>query len=107
MNLSATIGTSRALSGRPSAGPYSPKSATCYCAFSVKVATGCPSPKGPSAVTCTVPAVEGSVSVTLALRDETDPESGVKKIVAPEAEPPDDPAFSVRDSVSVLPGAPD
>src|ERR1700757_2985946 len=37
-----------------------------YCAVSVKVATGCPNPYGPSAVTVTCPAVDGSVSVTFA-----------------------------------------
>ena len=35
-----------------------------YCAVSVKVATGCPNPYGPSAVTATVCALPGSVNVT-------------------------------------------
>jgi len=38
-----------------------------YCAVSVKVAPGAPQKTGPSAVTVTLPALEGSVSVTLAL----------------------------------------
>ena len=40
-----------------------------YWAVSVNVTTGCPSPYGPSAVTCTGPELDGKVSVTFAIPD--------------------------------------
>src|ERR1700680_1103048 len=83
----------------------------CYCAVSVKVAMGCPRANCPSAVTCTVPGVEGRVSTTTALpeesvvttRLESAPALGLKKIVPPAAPPPDCPGLSMTDRFSLLP----
>ena len=80
----------------------------------MKVAAGCPRPKGPSAVTCTVPGLEGNVSTTGALpeesvvtvRLESEPALVVKKIVAPAALPPDLPALRVTARFNWLPGDP-
>jgi hypothetical protein len=85
-----------------------------YCAVSVKVTTGCPSANCPSAVTCTVPGAEGSVSTTAAfpeesvvtIRLESKPAVVVKKIVPPPALPPDCPALSVTDRFNLLPASP-
>src|SRR5215469_782387 len=85
-----------------------------HCAVSVKVAVGCPSAYCPSAVTCTVSAVEGRVSTTDAfpvesvstIRLESVPAVVVKKTVAPEALPPELPGFKVTLSVNWLPAAP-
>ena len=88
---------------------------TClYCAVSVKVTTGCPSANCPSAVTCTVPGVEGRVNTIAALpvesvvtiRPESEPAVVLKKIVPPAALPPDCPALSVTDRFSLLPAKP-
>jgi len=62
-----------------------------YCDVSVNVTTGCPSPYGPSAVTCTAPALAGKVSTTEATpevfvvtsRLDSVPESVVKNMSAP------------------------
>src|SRR6516165_1871508 len=82
-----------------------------YCAVSVNVTCGCPSAYWPSAVTCTVPAVAGSVSVTDALpvesvvtiRLESVPPVAVKNTVAPDALPPDCPGFIVTLNVIGVP----
>ena len=85
-----------------------------YCAVSVKVTTGWPSPNGPSALTCTTPGFCGKVKTTGAFPDESvttmrldnDPASVVNRIVAPGALPPDFPGFNVTDRFSWLPVAP-
>ena len=90
-------------------------SLTPYCAVSVKVATGCPKPYGPSAVTCTVPALAGNVSTTAAFpvesvvtsRVESVPESAVNRMSAPAPEvPPDFPGAKVTERLRFVPGAP-
>jgi len=86
-----------------------------YCDVSVNVTTGCPSPYGPSAVTCTAPALAGKVSTTEATpevfvvtsRLDSVPESVVKNMSAPAPEvPPDFPGAKVTERVRFVPGAP-
>src|ERR1700722_10064754 len=85
-----------------------------YSVVSVNTTSGCPSPYGPSAVICTVPALCGSVSTTAAFPDESVvtrrlesvPALAVKNTVAPVALPPEDPAFSVTDRFRFVPGGP-
>src|SRR5271165_5911468 len=68
-----------------------------YCAVSVKVTSGCPNAYCPSAVTCTVPGLAGSVNTTAATPDEfvttvrldSEPALVVNRIVPPTALPPD------------------
>ena len=81
-----------------------------YWAVSLNVATGCPSPYGPSAVTVTGPALPGSVNVTdatpellvtaitlvpLVVPFDSDPALVLNKTLAPVLVPPDDPGFKV------------
>ncbi len=82
-----------------------------YCEVSVNVVTGCPRPYGPSAVTVTLPAVEGSVSVTagvtpeplvtsinlapLLVPSESVPALAVNRMLAPVFVPPDEPTDNV------------
>ena len=81
-----------------------------YCAVSVNVATGCPTPYGPSAVTVTLCALAGNVNVAdatpkllvtattltpLFVPFETDPADAVNNTLAPFFAPPDDPGFNV------------
>ncbi len=101
---------------------HSPNSGLDYCAVSVNgpgEMVGCPNPNGPSAVTVTVPAVAGRVSVTLATPElsvtamtldpvkifspptdtlVSDPALVTKRTLAPAAEPPDCPGanFTAR-----------
>lgn len=97
------------------------RNALAYCAVSVNVATGCPSPYGPSAVTVTICAVEGSVNVTCATPEllvtaiifgplvvpfETVPALVENSTLAPVFVPPDDPGFNVTDSVNCVPTPP-
>lgn len=85
-----------------------------YCDVSVNVTTGCPKGMGPSAVTCADPAELGRVRTTLAFPDESvvtrredsDPESVLKKIVAPCALPPDCIGFSVTERLRFVPRVP-
>src|ERR1700686_5489234 len=85
-----------------------------YCEVSVNLATGCPSPKGPSAVTSTAPAVAGRVSTTLAWPEESVvtmrldkvPAGVVKRMLAPARVPQDEPGTSVTDKFRVVPCAP-
>ena len=88
-----------------------PQSALRYCAVSVNVAIGCPSPYGPSAVTVTGPAVDGNVSVTggvtpepfvttiifcpLCVPSDSTPPLAVNNTLAPIAVPPDCPGVRV------------
>src|SRR5882672_4778208 len=85
-----------------------------YCDVSVNVAIGWPSPTGPSAVTCTVPAVAGRVRTTAArplefvvtTREERDPASVVNSTLAPVTVPPDAPGTRVTDKFNVVPCVP-
>ena len=85
-----------------------------YCDVSVNVTSGWPNPYGPSAVTCTVPAVAGRVSTTAAtpdafvvtVRAERVPAVVVKNAVAPDALPPDEPGLSATDRFRVVPWIP-
>jgi len=95
-----------------------------YCEVSVNVgATGWPKPYGPSAVTVTPSAVDGSVRVTDAMPElfvtaitfepllvpvESDPALAVNRMLAPVLLPPDEPGVSVtvRGVGSVLPLGP-
>src|SRR6516165_5654981 len=82
-----------------------------YCAVSVNVTFGCPSEYCPSAVTLTVPGLDGSVSTTDAfpvesvstIRLASVPPFVEKNTVPPDALPPDDPGFNVTDRVIWLP----
>lgn len=92
-----------------------------YCAVSENITCGLPSGIGPSACTCTVPAVPGKVKVTEATPDEfvtaitfepvvvpleSDPALVVNKMLAPDALPPDCPAVNVTVSGRVVPTPP-
>ena len=82
-----------------------------YCDVSLKVATGCPSPYSPSAVTVTGPAVNGSVRLIggvtpelfvttisvgpLFVPSDRDPPLVVNSTLAPVAVPPDWPGVKV------------
>src|ERR1700722_7450269 len=86
-----------------------------YCTVTVNATFGCPSPYGPSAVTCNAPAFAGNVSTTAAFPDEfvvtvrfeSVPADAVNSTSAPAALPPDEPGFRVTDKFTFVPGAPD
>ena len=90
----------------------------------MNVAIGCPNPYGPSAVTFTLPAVAGSVSVTdatpelfvtaitcvpLVVPFDSKPALLENKMLAPASDPPDEPAakVTVNGFASALPAFPD